>query len=107
MKRIIVVLYLVVLSIVSCEKVDVAPPIEPTEYCWTCVTGLTTQVSWMDQGHARLGYPTYSTYTRTLCDMTEEDALIYELSATDSTNVFDGIVYVTVIKQTVCEKDSI
>jgi len=98
------IIALCLLLCLSCSE-DVEDTIDV--FCYDCITSLTTQVSWMDNGRARLGYPTYSTYTRTLCDMTEEDALIYELSATDSTNVFDGIVYVTVIKQTVCEKDSI
>lgn len=98
MKRAIIIVYFLLLSCFACEKGEEL-------FCYSCSTSVTTQVSWQDGMHFRLGYPSTSTYIRTICDITEQEAELYSLSATDSTVVEDGVVWVHVSKKTICTKE--
>jgi len=104
MKRIIVVLYLVVLSIVSCEKVDVARPIEPTEYCWTCLVTYDYRFYYTQYEDNKPVY-FHEEVTFKVCDMSEENIKILERSSSDSTVWSSGYIQNSVYKVTNCKKE--
>lgn len=98
--RLFFILLLLIASCFACEKESILPV---DQFCWSCSTTITTQVRWVDGTHVRMGYPSTTDYTRNICDATKEDIYLYEQSGTDSTDINDGVVFVTVVKETKCK----
>lgn len=88
MKKLLIIAIVV---LASCQKNEKA--------CYSCMTNLVINVSPVTNG-----YPQITQSTKSVCDMTDNDATDYEKKNSENTSVTQGGVIVTGVSTTYCTK---